>query len=108
MSLSDANRLRMQDPRYQYPQAPFPRQLQSAPDLAAEMVPKPDRGDTSYVGHARLAGRRALVTSGDSGIGRAPAIAFAREGADVALRYLAEEESDAAIARQVQLLLPRR
>ena len=89
------DRLRMQDPRKQYPQPPFPRQPQSAPGLAANMDPKPDHGETSHVGHGRLAGRKALVTGADSGIGRAAAIAFAREGADVALCYLEEEMADA-------------
>lgn len=88
-------RLRMQDPRTQYPQPPFPKQPQKAPGLASEMQPKPDHGETSYVGHGRLAGRKALVTGADSGIGRAAAIAFAREGADVALSYLEEEMPDA-------------
>ena len=102
MSISDSQRLRMQDPRHQYPQPPFPRQPQSAPGLVSKMDPAPDHGETSYVGHGRLSGRRALVTGGDSGIGRAAAIAFAREGADVALSYLPEEEAD---AREVAKLI---
>ncbi len=103
MSISDAQRLHMQDPRNQYPKPPFPKQPQSAPGLAADMDPKPDHGETSYVGHERLAGRRALVTGADSGIGRAAALAFAREGADVALSYLPEEEPDArAVAELIE------
>ena len=90
-----SERLRMQDPRKQYPQPPFPRQPQGAPGLANAMDPKPDHGETSYRGHGRLAGRRALVTGADSGIGRAAALAFAREGADVALSYLESELADA-------------
>jgi NAD(P)-dependent dehydrogenase (short-subunit alcohol dehydrogenase family) len=101
VSFSDEQRLRMQDPRNQYPQPPFPRQPQGAPGLASKMDPEPDHGETSYVGHGRLAGRRALVTGADSGIGRAAAIAFAREGADVALSYLPEEEADAKTVAQV-------
>ena len=79
-----------------YPRPPFVDQPQSPPGLAEEMKPQPDHGELSYVGSGRLAGKRALITGGDSGIGRAVAIAFAREGADVAINYLPEEESDAA------------
>ncbi|HEY1561057.1 MAG TPA: SDR family oxidoreductase [Caulobacteraceae bacterium] len=93
--MSSQGRLRMQDPRDQYPKPPFPKQPQPAPGLAAHMQPKPDHGETSYQGSGRLKGRKALVTGADSGIGRAAAIAFAREGADVALVYLPSEEEDA-------------
>ncbi|CDP53672.1 Dehydrogenase [Devosia sp. DBB001] len=89
------DRLQMQDPRKQYPSPPFPEQPQPPPGLESKMFPKPDHGEDSYVGHGRLKGRRALITGGDSGIGRAAAIAFAREGADVAIGYLPEEKSDA-------------
>ncbi|MFI8525237.1 SDR family oxidoreductase [Promicromonospora sukumoe] len=73
----------------------FPPQQQNPPGTTDQMIPTPDHGETSYVGSERLLGRKALVTGGDSGIGRAVAIAFAREGADVALSYLPEEEHDA-------------
>src|ERR1700748_3636348 len=89
------DRLAMQDPRDQYPQPPFPKQPQPVPGLAQKMDPKPDHGEDSYKGFGRLAGRRALITGADSGSGRAAAIAFAREGADIALNYLPSEEADA-------------
>lgn len=78
-----------------FPVPPFKKQPQSSPGLASQMNPVPDHGETSYTGHGRLSGKKALITGGDSGIGRAAAIAFAREGADVAIGYLPEEESDA-------------
>ncbi|BBD02814.1 MULTISPECIES: SDR family oxidoreductase [Sphingobium] len=90
-----ADRLTLQDPRTQYPVPPFPKQPQPVPGIAAQMNPKPDHGEESYVGSGKLTGRKALVTGADSGIGRAAAIAYAREGADVALSYLPAEEEDA-------------
>lgn len=81
-----------QDPRYAYPQPPFPKQEQDSPGSSQRMQPPPDHGETSYKGSGRLAGKVALVTGADSGIGCAVAIAFAREGADVVVAYLDEHE----------------
>lgn len=89
------DRLAMQDPRNQFPKPPFPKQPQPAPGLVAHMDPRPDHGEQSYVGSGKLVGRKALITGGDSGVGRAAAIAYAREGADVAIAYLSDEQSDA-------------
>ncbi|MCC8447405.1 SDR family oxidoreductase [Xanthomonas translucens] len=79
-----------------YPSPPFKPQQQSFPGLTDKMDPKPDHGEDSYVGHGLLQGKRTLITGGDSGIGAAVAIAYAREGADVAIAYLPSEQRDAA------------
>ncbi len=83
------------DPRDKYPKPPFQRQSQPWPGLADRMDPRPDHGEKTYRGSGRLMGRKALITGGDSGMGRAAAIAYAREGADVAINHLPEEEPDA-------------
>ena len=90
------------DQRRKYTSEPFPEQRQPWPALASKMNPRPDHGETSYRGSGRLAGRKALITGGDSGIGRAAAIAYAREGADVAINYYPTEEPD---AREVVALI---
>ncbi|MEH3053549.1 MAG: SDR family oxidoreductase [Patulibacter minatonensis] len=87
---------KLQDPRDLYPRPPFPVQSQPVPGLASELDPRADHGEESYVGSGRLQGRKALITGADSGIGRAVAIAYAREGADLVLNYLEQEEPDAA------------
>lgn len=86
----------LEDPTKKYPKPPFKKQAQPWPGLAGKMEPRPDHGETSYKGSGRLKGRKALITGGDSGMGRAAAIAYAREGADVAINYLPDEEADAA------------
>jgi len=85
----------LQDPTTKYPKPPFEGQLQPWPGLAGKMNPRPDHGELSYKGSGRLSGRKALITGGDSGMGRAAAIAYCREGADVAISYLPDEEPDA-------------
>jgi hypothetical protein len=92
----------LDNPVSKYPKPPFPRQQQPWPGLASKMSPRPDHGEDSYQGSCRLAGRKALITGGDSGMGGAAAIAFAREGADVAVNYFPSEEED---AREVMTLI---
>ncbi|HMI08893.1 MAG TPA: SDR family oxidoreductase [Candidatus Saccharimonadales bacterium] len=89
------NQYTMQDPVTQYSKMDIPEQRQIEPGLDAELIPKADHGEETYEGSGRLKGRKALITGADSGIGRAVAIAYAREGADIVLNYLPSEEADA-------------
>jgi NAD(P)-dependent dehydrogenase (short-subunit alcohol dehydrogenase family) len=91
-----------QDPQEKYAQPPFPEQEQQVPGLEEEMQPKADHGEESYKGSGKLLGRKAIITGGDSGIGRAVAIAFAREGADVLISYLNEDEDAKTTAKYVE------
>lgn len=102
--MSKQDQYTIQDPTTQYPKATTDwKQKQEEPGLQKEMHPVPDAGEASYRGTGRLAGRKAVVTGADSGIGRAAAIAFAREGADVVLSYLPEEEADAKeVVKQIE------
>jgi NAD(P)-dependent dehydrogenase (short-subunit alcohol dehydrogenase family) len=92
----------MQDPTKQYAQPEFKEQSQDPPGLTSQMDPKPDHGEATYRGSGRLQGRKAIVTGADSGIGRAVAIAYAREGADVLISYLDEDEDAQDTAKLVE------
>ena len=80
-----------------YPKPPYPGQKQPMPGLTSKMDPRPDHGETSYKGSGRLQGMKAVITGGDSGIGRAVAVAYAREGADILIAYLTEKDDADAV-----------
>src|SRR5690625_2253565 len=93
--MTSHDQLTFQNPVDRYPEISPPKQDQPEPGFDSEIVPKADHGEETYRGTGRLEGRKALITGADSGIGAAVAIAFAREGADIALSYLPTEEEDA-------------
>lgn len=98
-SNQEAHHAALEDPRSRFYSAKFPQQEQDQPATTDEMTPAPDHGETTYRGTGRLDGHAALITGGDSGIGRAVAIAYAREGADVAIIFTPEEKDDAEATR---------
>nr|WKN35185.1 glucose 1-dehydrogenase [Tunicatimonas sp. TK19036] len=102
METNSKNSSNTQDPQKQYPEPPFPKQQQSVPGTEADLHPKADHGEESYRGSGKLTGRKAIITGGDSGIGRAVAIAFAREGADVLISYLSEDDDAKETARYIE------
>jgi len=102
MNGNEQSQSSMQDPQEQYPKPPFQEQEQSIPGTETEMQIKPDHGEDTYKGSGKLTGRKAIITGGDSGIGRAVAIAFAREGADVLISYLNEDEDARETAKYVE------
>jgi NAD(P)-dependent dehydrogenase (short-subunit alcohol dehydrogenase family) len=110
--MADRREKQPEDPRKKEPRPPYPEQQQDSPGEERAMRPRPDDGAETYRGHGRLEGRVALITGGDSGIGRAVAIAYAREGADVAISYLEEHDDAEEVRRLIEregrraLLLP--
>jgi NAD(P)-dependent dehydrogenase (short-subunit alcohol dehydrogenase family) len=103
MKSSEENKANhLQDPKEQYVKPPYPEQQQEVPGIEADMQPQADHGEKSYRGSGKLTGRKAIITGGDSGIGRAVAIAFAREGADVLISYLSEDQDAKETAKYVE------
>src|SRR5829696_4506394 len=102
MEMYMSNQTRTQDPKELKAKPPFPEQEQEPVGLESEMEPRPDYGEESYKGSGKLEGKAAVITGGDSGIGRAVALAYAREGADVLISYLSEEGDAKETARVVE------
>lgn len=102
MSVTSEQQKQTTDPKKQGPKPPFEQGKQTPPGSSKQMQPQPDYGEQSYKGLGRLKGRKAVITGADSGIGRAVALAFAREGADVLISYLNEDEDASETARLVQ------
>lgn len=102
MKDSGKEKTQMQDPQDKYPKPEYPKQEQEVPGTEEDMDPKADHGEESYKGNRKLEGKKAIITGGDSGIGRAVAIAFAREGADVLISYLEEDEDAEETAKYVR------
>ncbi len=100
--LSETQALTQQDPKEKYPTPPYDNTKQDVPGRLSEMSPTPDHGENSYKGHGKLEGKKAIITGGDSGIGRAVAIAFAREGADVLISYLNEDDDAEETAKYIK------
>ncbi len=99
--MKEQDNVTLKDPTKLYSDEDFPKQMQKAPGVQEDMTPVPDSGEKTYIGNGRLKGRKALITGGDSGIGRAAAIGFSREGADIAVNYLESEQKDAESLKEL-------
>ncbi len=100
--MKEKAKIKMEDPRKKHKQPDYPKQKQDVPGREGDMDPKADHGEKSYKGSGKLEGKKAIITGGDSGIGRAVAIAYAREGADVLISYLEEVEDAKETAKYIK------